>query len=96
MVGDDNGRFSIWQFITRDVDLPAIEDLEYGLDPIPIAECDGRGGVVDEVGEEIADGQEEGEDEVHDHQVQCPWADQRKAAQEEEEIPDGHFFNIFS
>lgn len=73
VVGNDNGGFSLGQVVARHGDYPSIENLEDGLDPIPIGECNKGGRVVDTIREEVAKGEEERADEVHKDEFECPW-----------------------
>lgn len=61
MIRNHNCRFALWQHIARHGDPAAVEDLEDALYPVPDGEGDEGRGVVDPVGEEVADGEEEGE-----------------------------------
>jgi len=75
MVGNNDSRFPLWQYIARHGDYPAIEDFEDALDPVPIGEGDEGRRVVDPIREKVTDWQEGREDQVHDDQVERPWYD---------------------
>lgn len=75
VVGNDNCRLPLWQHVTRHGDLPPVEDLEDTLNPAPIGEGDEGRGIVDPIRKKVTDWQEDGEDQVHDDQVERPWND---------------------
>lgn len=90
MVGDDDGRLPLWQDITRHRDLPPVEDLEDALDPAPIGEGHKGRGVVDPIRKKVTDWQEDGEDQVHDDQVEGPWYDKQQTPQVRQPISSSH------
>lgn len=90
MIRNYNGRFPFRKLIPGHGDLAAIENFENALDPIPIGKCDERRGIVDGVRKEEAEGEENGEDQVHDDEVESPWYNDDETAKGGENISTGH------
>jgi len=94
VVGDDDGGLPGREVVAGHGDLAAIE-VEDQLDPFPDGRGDEGRGIVDGVGEEVADWEEQGQDHVHEHQTEGPWDDDEEASQSGEGVgPGRHFGNM--
>ena len=79
MVGDHDGALALGKCVARRGDQGAVSGLEHILDPLPYRAGDSGGEVVDRVGGDKLEGQQEREQQVSDEQISKPRSNQNEA-----------------